>query len=84
MKNMSQLIPETELTFLQAYLHKTFLLENKCRDNFENTAWYLGERYSDDEVDLIIDYFKEIGIQCDCDLIRKFENIQIDMDSKND
>lgn len=73
MKRINQLIPEIELTFLKVHLHKTFSLENRCKDNFESTAWYLGERYSDEEVDLIIDYFEEIGIKCDCDILNKLE-----------
>lgn len=70
MIKINPLVPENELVFLQAFLHKAFSIENRCNDNFENTVWYLGERYSDDEVDLIIDYFKERGIKSDCDIIK--------------
>lgn len=73
MKSTNQLTPEIELSFLRAYLYKTFSLENRCEDDFERTVRYLGERYSDEEVDLIIDYFKEIGIKSDCDILHKLE-----------
>jgi hypothetical protein len=30
------------------------------------------EKYSEEEVSAIINFFKEKGIKCDCDLVKKF------------
>lgn len=66
-------IPIHRLAFLQAYLYQVFTLEDQCKKSFENTEWYLNEEYNDKEVSSIIDYFKKNGLECDCDIIHKFD-----------
>lgn len=73
MKSVKIPIKENDLTFLQAYLYKTFSLENRCNDNFDYTEWYLKERYSQEEINAIVNFFKGKGINCDCDIINKLE-----------
>jgi hypothetical protein len=48
-------------------------LESKCKKNFNNTIWFFKEKYSDEEVNLIIDFLKSKGLKCDCDVINKLD-----------
>ena len=73
MKKSELPIPIHRLAFLQAYLYQVFTLENECKKNFDNTEWYLKETYTDEEVNSIIEFFKSIGLKCDCDIINKFD-----------
>jgi len=57
---------------LQAYLEQIVSIENICKDDFTHTEWYLMEKYSEEEVSAIINFFKERGMKCDCDLVKKF------------
>jgi hypothetical protein len=66
-------IPIHRLAHLQAYLYEVFTLEDNCRKNFNNTKWYLKESHTDKEVESTIDFFKKIGLKCDCDIINKFD-----------
>ena len=73
MKKLEIPIPIYRLAFLQAYLYQIFTLDNNCKKNFDNTKWYLKEKHADEEVNSTIDFFKSIGIKCDCDIINKFD-----------
>ena len=73
MKKSDLPIPVQKLVLLQAYLFEIFSFENKCKKNFKNTRWYLKEKYTEEEVNSIIDYFENIDLKCDCDIIKKLE-----------
>ena len=66
-------IPIQEIAFLQAYLYGVFTSDNKYNKNFNHTEWYLNAKYKDDEVTSIKTYFRNNGIECDCDIINKFD-----------
>ena len=73
MKKLEIPIPIHRLAYLQAYLYQVFTLDNNCKKNFDNTKWYLKETHTDEEVKSVIDFFKSIGLKCDCDIINKFD-----------
>jgi len=62
-----------ELAFLQAFLYQIFTTESTCNKNFNNTEWYLNDKYTHAEVNSIINFFKNNGINCDCDIIYKID-----------
>lgn len=62
-----------ELAFLQAYLYGIFTIEKQCKKNFNNTEWYLNEKYSQDNVNALKSYFLNNDIECDCDIINKLD-----------
>lgn len=66
-------VPIHILAFLQAYLYEIFSAEKQCESNFKYTEWYFGENYSDKEVEVVIEFFKDFGVKCDCDVIRKLD-----------
>jgi|GEM_PF-1346606 hypothetical protein len=66
-------IPIYKLAFLQAYLYEIFSTEKKCEKNFKYTVWYLHENFSENEIDRIINFFNEQGINCDCGIIKKLD-----------
>ena len=66
-------IPIYQLAFLQAYLYEIFSLEGRCEKNFENAEWYLKEKFTDKEVDSILEFFNSFGLKCDCDIIHKLD-----------
>ncbi len=72
MDKNKQPVSKNDIIMLQAYLEQIVSIENKCKENFAHTEWYLQEKYSDDEVNTIINFFKVSGAQCDCDLVKKF------------
>jgi hypothetical protein len=65
-------IPIHKLALLQAYLYQVFTLENHCENSFDHTKWYLDEKCSETEIKNTIEFFKQIGLKCDCDIINKF------------
>lgn len=72
MNKNKQPVSNQDIILLQAYLEQVVSIENKCKNDFSHTEWYLQEKYSDEEVNAIISFFKEKGIKCDCDLVKKF------------
>lgn len=72
MSKNKQPVSEHDIILLQAYLEHVVSIENKCKDDFSHTEWYLMEKYSEEEVRIIINFFKEKGVKCDCDLVKKF------------
>jgi len=62
-----------QLALLQAYLYEIFSIDKKCEKNFKYTEWYLRDNFSAEEVDAIIKFFKDEGINCDCDILRKLD-----------
>lgn len=72
MRKNKQPVSEDDIMLLQTYLEKVVSIENKCKDDFSHTEWYLLEKYSQDEVNAIINFFKENGVKCDCDIVNKF------------
>ncbi len=66
-------IPIHRLAFLQAYLYEIFTTEKQCENNFKYTEWYFGENYSDKELKLILVFLKELGVKCDCDVIKNID-----------
>ncbi len=66
-------IPIHEVAFLQAYLYEVFSIEDQCQQNFEKTEWHLKGTHKDEEVESIIQFFKSNGVNCDCDIIHKFD-----------
>jgi hypothetical protein len=73
MKKLELPIPIHRLAYLQAYLYQVFSLNSNCKKNFDNTKWYLKEKHTDEEVNSTIEFFKSIGLKCDCDIINKFD-----------
>lgn len=61
------------LAYLQAYLYQIFTLERECKNNFDNTRWFLKETHNLEEINSIIEYFKSLGLKCDCDIINKYD-----------
>lgn len=72
MKN-EQPVSINEIVMLQAYLEHVVSIENKCKDDFSHTEWYLREKYPKEKVKAIINYFEENGFKCDCDLVKKVD-----------
>ena len=72
-KNSGLPIPIYEIAFLQAYLYEAFSIEGHCKQNFDRTEWHLKETHNEEEVKSIIEYFKNNGLICDCDIIHKFD-----------
>ncbi len=62
-----------QIAFLQAYLYQIFSDGKSCQKSFKYTKWYLKDKYDEPEINNIIDLFKSEGINCDCDLINKFD-----------
>lgn len=58
---------------LQTYLEQIVSIENKRKDDFSYTEWYLKEKYSENEVYAIINFFKGSRVKCDCDVIKKVD-----------
>lgn len=83
MKNIKPPIQIQKLAFLQGYLYEVFSYEKKCNNSFENSEWYLKEKYSDEEVDSILDFFCSNNINCDCDIIKKFDVREFTIDREN-
>ena len=73
MKNTEIPIPLHRLAFLQAYLYEVFAYEQQCKKSFKNSEWYLKENYNEEEVNSILDFFRSNNINCDCDIINKFD-----------
>lgn len=72
MNNNKQPVSNNDIMLLQAYLKHVVSLENKCKDDFSHTEWYLQEKYSKEEVTAIINFFMQNGVKCDCDLVNKY------------
>ena len=72
MNKNKQPVSRENIMLLQAYLEQVVSIENKCKDDFSHTEWYLMEKYSEEEVSAIINFFKERGMKCDCDLVKNF------------
>ena len=83
MKNKILPIQIQKLAFLQAYLYEVFNFENQCRNSFKNSEWYLKERYSEEEVESILEFFRSNNINCDCDIINKFDLREFTIDIGN-
>lgn len=64
-------IPINQLVLLQAYLYEVFSYEKQCRNNFDNTEWYLRNKHNEEKVKSIFDLFRSKNINCDCDVINK-------------
>lgn len=62
-------IPIYKLALLQAYLYQAFTFEKHCENNFQNTKWYLNENFTQEEIQEILNFFNQIGLKCDCDVI---------------
>lgn len=62
-----------QLALLQAYLYEIFSTEKKREKNFKYTEWYLRDNFSAEEVDEITKFFKDKGMNCDCDILKKLE-----------
>ncbi len=68
-------IPIHHLALLQAYLYEIFGGEKKCEKDFTYTRWYLKEKFLLKDIEMVIAFFKEKGIGCDCDILKKL-NLQ--------
>ena len=66
-------IPVQELAFLQAYLYNVFSFKELCEKNFNHAEWFLNEKHTEEEVSEIKTNFRNIGIECDCDIIYKLD-----------
>lgn len=66
-------IPVHQLALLQAYLYEVFAYEKKCLKSFDNSEWYLRQKHNDDVVNSILEFFRMNDINCDCDIINKFD-----------
>ncbi|MGQ9644345.1 MAG: hypothetical protein ACUVT3_10850 [Ignavibacterium sp.] len=73
MINKESPVPIYQLGMLQAYLYEIFSIEIKCEKNFKYTEWYLKEKFSQIEVVNIIQFFKDKGLSCDCDILKKID-----------
>lgn len=73
MTNLDLPIVIGEIALLQAYLYQIFTTQSDCKSSFTNTEMYLNDKYNSDEVNSILNYFKENGLQCDCDIIYKMD-----------
>lgn len=73
MENIELPIPIHELAFLQAYLYGVFSSKMQCKKNFNHAEWFLNEKHTDEEVTEIKNFFRNNGIECDCDIIYKFD-----------
>lgn len=83
MKKSDLPLPIHEIAFLQAYLYEIFSIEGRCNQNFDKTEWHLKETHKEEDVKTIIEYFKDRGLKCDCDLIRKFDLREISKEQIN-
>lgn len=72
MNKDKQPVSKNDILLLQAYLEQVVSIENKCKDDFSHTEWYLQEKYSKEEVTSIINFFMQNGVKCDCDLVNKY------------
>ena len=66
-------IPVHQLALLQAFLYEIFGGEKKCEKDFSYTKWYLKEKFSPKDIEMIIAFFKEEEIGCDCDILKKLD-----------
>jgi len=66
-------MPIYRLAFLQAYLYENFSTEKECENNFKYTEWYLKENFSENEIEKIIKFFNNEGVNCDCGVIKKLD-----------
>lgn len=66
-------IPIYQFAMLQAYLYEVFSTEKKCESNFKYTEWYLKEKFSENEITNIIQFFKDNGLNCDCGILKKID-----------
>lgn len=66
-------IPIHKLALLQAYLYQVFTLEKHCENSFSHTKWYLEEKCSEMEIKKTLEFFKQLGLMCDCDVINKLD-----------
>lgn len=62
-----------KLAFLQAYLYEIFTMKKTCENNFKHTEWYLNENFSEQNVKEIFKFFKDEGLNCDCDVLKKID-----------
>jgi len=83
MKNSQLPIPLYEISFLQAYLYEFFSLEGECSKNFNHTTWHLKQKYNDEQIETVINFFRSRGITCDCDILHKFDLKEISKDKIN-
>ncbi len=73
MKKPKLPIPIHQLAFLQAYLYEIFSTEKQCENSFKYTEWYFGENYSDKELKVILEFFEDLGVKCDCDILKEID-----------
>ena len=66
-------IPVHKLALLQAYLYQIFSFEKHCENSFKNTEWYLKEKFTDAEIQDVLNLFSRLGLKCDCDVINKLD-----------
>lgn len=66
-------IPIYKLALLQAYLYQIYSQVNACKENFENTEWYLNENFSTEDRKNIFQFFDRLGLKCDCDVMRMLD-----------
>ena len=60
-----------DIALLQAYLLQVFEMEDRCRNSFKHTEWYLSEKYEESVRIEILDYLKSKGAACDCEVLSK-------------
>ncbi len=73
MNNIELPVPIHEIAILQAYLFEVFTKAGGCANNFDHSKWHLRQSHTDKEIESIIEFFKNCGLKCDCDLIKKFD-----------
>lgn len=73
MKGTPPPIPVHQLALLQAYLYEVFAYEKQCHKNFSNSEWYLRQKHNEEVVNSILEFFRSNNINCDCDIINKFD-----------
>lgn len=73
MNNLELPVPIHEIVVLQAYLLEVFAKAGGCANNFEHSEWHLRQKYTDEEIKSIFEFFRNYGLKCDCDIIKKFD-----------
>lgn len=76
-------IPIFQIALLQAYLYEILSNEKECEKDFKYTEWYLKDKFSEEKVSLILKFFRENGLNCDCGVLKKIDLKEIVADSIN-
>jgi hypothetical protein len=64
-------IPVYQMVFLQSCLNQIFTIDKNCENNFDYSEWYLREKFTEEEVNSVIEFFRRNGLTNDCDVVKK-------------